>query len=253
MGRRDIVPIINFWFLAVLLVGLLLAITHYQPPPQPPQLIANQPAGLYYNGPLTNAIAGYYCIEGIDSSNGYSIQLNALLDNGEWAQVVYSVPPVGQPGLAVNVWDGAVLLHAVFVPINADCAWLVISINNNVLYVGYSRGRHVTWFDEYKVGYASIEPGPSTELVLGGYGLGAQAQLGNGTLVRLALYYWGNNGWAPAPVGVFSIYSCTGRCTFTIETVNHAYVYTNNVCGGVVSWPNAVNETVCPSPPSFRP
>jgi hypothetical protein len=249
MGR-NIIPPINLWFVAIVIAGVVLMASSYQPTPGQPYLATNQPAGLYYNGPETTALAGYYCIEAMNSSNGYSIQLTALLDNGEWAQVVYSVPPVGQPGLAVNVWDGAVLLHAVFVPINAPCAWLIISINNNVLYVGYSLdGKDIVWFDEYKVGYASIEPGPSTELVLGGYGLGAQAQLGNGTLVRLALYYWGNNGWEPAPAGVFSVFTnCSGRCASATEAVGGAWVFTNGTCGGVVSWPNPVNETVCPVP-----
>jgi hypothetical protein len=248
-------------FFALLILALAIAIYgHYHPPPTPPpqpQLVTNQPAGLYYNGPPTTALAGWYCIESINSSNGYSIQLNALLNNGLFLQDVYVLPP----GYSGSFYELAVLRHGSFLDlargtgfINAPCAWLVMAINDGNAYFGYSLdGESIVWYGSYPVGNATIEPGPSTELVLAGYGYGLQAQLGSDTLVRLALYYWNGTGWAPAPVGVFSIYSCTGRCTFTTETVNNAYVYTNNVCGGVVSWPNAVNETVCPSPPSFRP
>jgi hypothetical protein len=215
-------------------------------------LVTNQPAGLAYNGPVTTAIAGYYCIEGIDSSNGYSIQLNALLSNGLWIQDAYgSVPGAASPYFWTNV-RGKELLHAVASQyINAPCAWLVMAINNGIAYFGYSLdGEGITWYDSYPVGNAVIEPGPSTELVLAGYGYGLQAVLGNGTtLVLLALYYWNGTGWEPAPVGVFTP---VPGYTHTAETVNNAYVFTNGTCGGVVSWPNPVNETVCPVP-GFKP
>jgi hypothetical protein len=245
-------------FFAILFLALIIAIygnfTTPSPPPQP-QLVTNQPAGLYYKGPVTTALAGYYCIEDIDSSNGYSIQLNALLNNGLWIQDIYgSVPGVASPYFWTNV-RGKELLHAKSTYyINAPCAWLVIALKNGYAYFGYSLdGGSIVWYDSYPVGNATIKPGPSTELVLAGYGNGAQAVLGNGTtFVFLALYYWNGTGWEPAPVNVFSIYSYTGRYTFTAETVNNAYVFTSGTCGGVVSWPNPVNNTMCPTP-MFKP
>jgi hypothetical protein len=103
------------------------------------------------------------------------------------------------------------------------------------------------------VGNAVIEPVVSTELVLGGYGNYAQAVLGNGTtLVYLALYYWNGTSWVPAPVGVLPIYTVGRSYTITAESVNHAYVFTSGTCGGVVSWPSPVNNTMCPTP-MFKP
>jgi hypothetical protein len=126
---------------------------------------------------------------------------------------------------------------------------MVITINDGTVYFGYSLdGKSIVWYDSYPVGNAVIEPVVSTELVLGGYGNYAQAVLGNGTtLVYLALYYWNGNNWVPAPVGVF-----LPAGTYTAESVNHAYVFTSGTCGGVVSWPSPVNETVCPTP-MFKP
>ena len=103
------------------------------------------------------------------------------------------------------------------------------------------------------MGNAVIEPVVSTELVLGGYGNYAQAVLGNGTtLVYLALYYWNGTSWVPAPVGVLPIYTVGRSYTITAESVNHAYVFTSGTCGGVVSWPSPVNNTMCPTP-MFKP
>jgi hypothetical protein len=243
--------------LAIFILAIIIAIYgHYHPvlPPPPPwQLITNLPAGLAYGGPETTAIAGYYCIESINSSNGYSIQLNALLSNGLWIQDVYVLAPYySEPFYEPAVIGNNSFLYA---PpgtsfINAPCAWLVMAINDGYAYFGYSLdGESIVWYDSYPVGNTAIEPGPSTELVLAGYGHGAQAVLGNGTtLVYLALYYWNGTGWKPAPVGVF-----LPAGTYTAETVNNAYVFTSGTCGGVVSWPNPVNETICPSSPSFKP
>jgi hypothetical protein len=247
-------------FFAILFLALVIAIYgHYtEPPPPPPpppqpQLVTNQAAGLAYNGPETTAIAGYYCIEGINSSNGYSIQLNALLNNGLFIQDVYgSVPGAVSPFFWTNVRENSGLLQAKSTYyINAPCAWLVMIIKNNTVFFGYSLdGENIIWFDSYPVGNAVIEPVSSTELVLGGYGNGAQAVLGNGTtLVYLALFYWNGTGWEPAPVGVFTP---TPGYTHTAESVNHAYVFTDGSCGGVVSWPNPVNNTECPVP-AFKP
>ena len=268
MGKKDVIIIINFWFLAVLLIGLLLAITHYQPPQQP-QLITNQPAGLYYKGPPTTALAGWYCIESINSSDGYSIQLNAWLDNQLIVQDAYGTfvsesinggPWITYTAFLDNVWTHngptSILLHASNPTItNAQCAWLVIALKDNYAYFGYSLdGESIIWFDKYPVNASYIiskVPGlplytDYTGIVLAGAGNGEQAQLGSGTLVYLALYYWDNNSWVPAPVGVNHGFQ-------TGETVNNAWVYASNTCGGVVSWPSPVNNTQCPSPPSFRP
>jgi hypothetical protein len=245
-------------FFVILFLALVIAIYgHYTAPPPPPppppqpQLVTNQPAGLYYKGPETTALAGYYCIESINSSNGYSIQLNALLSNGLWIQDAYgSVPGAASPYFWTNV-RGKELLHAKSTYyINAPCAWLVMAINNGIAYFGYSLdGEGIVWYDSYPVGNAVIKPGPSTELVLAGYGYGLQAQLGSGTLVYLALFYWNGTNWAPALVSVFTP---VPGYTHTAETVNNAYVFTDGSCGGVVSWPSPVNNTMCPVP-AFKP
>jgi hypothetical protein len=253
-------------FFVLLFLALIIAIYgHYTAPPPPPppppqpQLVTNQPAGLYYNGPETTALAGYYCIEGINSSNGYSIQLNALLSNGLFVQDMYgpwlSNGQLTQPYYRSNVWSNKTLLHAGATQyINTNCAWMIITINDETVYFGYSLdGEGITWYDSYPVGNAVIEPVVSTELVLGGYGNYAQAQLGNGTtLVYLALYYWNGTTWEPAPVGVLPIHTVGKSYIITAESVNHAYVFTDGSCGGVVSWPSPVNSTECPVP-SFKP
>jgi len=222
---------------------------HYTAPPPPPpqpQLVTNQPAGLYYNGPPTTAIAGYYCIESINTCNGYSIQLNALLSNGLWIQNAYgtvSNTSMSQTFFETNVWANKTLLHAGATQyISANCAWMVITINDGTVYFGYSLdGEGIVWYDSYPVGNAVFVSSKQTGITLAGYGHGAQAVLGNGTtLVFLALYYWNGTSWEPAPVSPGGY--------LTAETVNHAYVFTDGSCGGVVSWPNPVNETMCPTP-----
>jgi hypothetical protein len=258
MGKKDVIIIINFWFLAVLLVGLLLAITHYQLPQQP-RLVAGWPVGIAYEGPPTTAIAGYYCISEVNSSNGFSIQLNALLNNGLWVQNTYGTfvyPSNGavQTALLDNVWTQNVngtpiFLHAnnpLNTIINAPCAWLVIALKNNNVYFGYSLdGRSIVWYDSYPTNASYITTTLGyTNIVLAGPGNGVEAQLGSGTLVYLALYYWGNNSWVPARV--------TMNANGPLDFVNHAYIYTNGECSGVVSWPSPVNSTECPGPPSFK-
>jgi hypothetical protein len=247
-------------FFALLFLALIIAIYgHYTAPPPPPppppqpQLVTNQPAGLAYNGPGTTALAGYYCIESINSNNGYSIQLNALLNNGLWVQNTYGTVSTSTSltNFVTNVRGKELLYAEGSNLINAPCAWLVMTIKDGYAYFGYSLdGEGIVWYGSYPVGNATIEPGPSTELVLGGYGNGAQAVLGNSTtLVYLALFYWNGTGWEPASVGVFTP---VPGYTHTAETVNNAYVFTDGSCGGVVSWPSPVNETVCPVP-AFKP
>jgi hypothetical protein len=262
-------------FFVLLILALALAIMNYiQQASQPPQpvLAMNWPAGITYKGPDTTAIAGWYCIENINSSNYYSIQLNALLNNELGVQDAYG-PSVTFNGITWqtafldNVWgqnfNGTpVLLHASN-PINdvanAPCAWLVIALKNGYAYFGYSlNGESITWYDSYPVNATYILPSGHTGIVLAGASNGEQAQLGRGTLVYLALYYWNGTGWAPAPVGV-------NQGLQTGETVNHAWEFTSGECSGYVAWFgwNKTNpetlvlpsnlEPVCPTPPSFEP
>jgi hypothetical protein len=82
VGVGDVLKIA---FYAILILALALVVVNYiQQASQPTQLVMNWPAGLYYKGPPTTALAGWYCIENISSSNGYSVQLNAEINNGEW-------------------------------------------------------------------------------------------------------------------------------------------------------------------------
>jgi hypothetical protein len=256
------------FFLALLIVGYI----YYVSQPPKPVLAMNWPAGITYKGPDTTAIAGWYCIENINSSNYYSIQLNALLNNGLGVQDAYGAfvtfnGITWQTAFLDNVWgqnsNGTpVLLHAsnpVNDVVNAPCAWLVIVLKNGYAYFGYSlNGESITWYDSYPVNATYILPSGYTGIVLAGASNGEQAQLGRGTLVYLALYYWNGTGWAPAPVGV-------NQGLQTGETVNHAWEFTSGSCGGYVAWfgwnktdrttpvlpPNL--EPVCPTSPSFEP
>ena len=269
----DTIEALKIAFLSLLVLALVIAIVNniqqasqpptppppppqqsqqpQQPPPPPPQpiLVENHPVGIEYNGTDTTALAGWYCIESINSTNGYSIQLNAGLSIAMWIQDVYSTESNSSTSPTyfwTNVWTSS-LLHAKATGfINASCAWLVMAIRNGTAYFGYSLdGRSVIWYDSYPVGNASIIPGMGTGIALAGYGYGAQAQLGSGTLVYLALYYWNGTTWLPAPVELGE--------HLTDETVNNAWAFTNGTCGGVVSLPNPVNETICPGPPGFKP
>jgi hypothetical protein len=254
--------VLKIAFFVLLILALALAIMNYiQQASQPPQpvLAMNWPAGITYKGPDTTALAGYYCIENMNSNNGYSIQLNAELDNGVWVQDVYIVAPDGQSGLNVNVWRGSSSVSARFVPANAPCAWLVITIKGGYAYVGYSLdGENIIWYASYSVGATYIVPDTRTNLVTAGYAYGIQAQLNNGTLVYLALYYWNGTAWVPAPVGI------NQGLGGTQETVNHAWEFTSGSCGGYVAWFgwNKTNpespvlpsnlEPICPTSPGFR-
>jgi hypothetical protein len=243
-------------------VGYLYYVNQLNQPK--PVLAMNWPAGITYKGPDTTALAGWYCIENINSSNGFSIQLNAQFNNGEWgAQDVYVVSPWGQTGFDEAVWpcgyQGCYPVSLKFVETGpVFCAWLVIALKNGYTYIGYSLdGRSITWFEEYPVNATYIITSDYTGIVLAGYANGAQAQL-NSALVYLALYYWNGTGWVPAPVGPNQGFQ-------TWETVNHAWEFTSGKCGGYVAWFgwNKTNpespvlpsnlEPICPTPPSFKP
>jgi hypothetical protein len=250
---RTIAKAIAYAFIALFAILLLLGFVGYlyyvnQMSRLKPQLIMNQPAGLAYNGPNTTALAGYYCIEGINSSGGYSIQLNAMLSNELWVQSTYK-PSV----FSDDVWSNTLLYLNNLHTINTPCAWLIIALRNGTAYFGYSLdGRHVVWYGSYPVNTTYIIASPSTDIVLVGTGNETLAQLGNGTtLIHLALYYWNGTSWEPAPVSVFTT-SASGTIIYT-GAVNHAYVYTSGECSGIVSWPNPLNNTQCPAPPSFTP
>jgi hypothetical protein len=260
--------IIAFLALVLLIIALAFFVGFYSLKPTGPRLAMDIPAGLDYKGPETTALAGYYCIKGMNSSNGYSIQLNAELDNGLGVQNVYgtSVSINGgpwQPALVDNVWTQnangmLVLLHAnnpLNTMINAPCAWLIIALKNGYAYFGYSLdGRSITWYDSYFVNATYITttvPGLPLHIdyagiVLAGAGNGEQAQLGSGTLVYLSLLL----KWSGLGTSTRGPLNGLGS---TMESVNHAWVFTNCKCDGVISWPSPVNNTQCPGPPSFKP
>ena len=227
---RTIAKAIAYAFIALFAILLLLGFVGYlyyvsQMSRLKPQLIMNQPAGLAYNGPNTTALAGYYCIEGINSSGGYSIQLNAMLNNGLWVQDTYK-PSV----FSDDVWSSTLLYLNNLHTINTPCAWLIIALRNGTAYFGYSLdGRSINWYDSYPVNASYIVPTMLgyTNIALGS-GNGEETQLSGDTLVYLSLYYWNGTGWAPAPVTLAGQYA-------TGESVNHAYIFTDGSCGGVVS------------------
>jgi hypothetical protein len=229
-----------------------IAITAVMPAKSGASLIMLLPAGIEYKGPTTTALAGYYCIRSINSSNGYSIQLNALLDNGMWVQNGYALMPVNnswKPTIIDDVYAGTLAIHVKELPLSAPCAWLFIAVKGGYIYFGYGLdGRNATWFDKYPaLGAEYIVRGSHTNIALAGYGGGSTAWLSNGTLVYLTLYYWNGTGWAPAPVTVLRSHGGTA------ESVSHAYVYTNGLCSGVVSWTSPMIKATCTTPPTIEP
>ena len=215
-------------------------------------LITLLPAGIEYRGPATTALAGYYCVRGINSSNGYSIQLNALLNNGMWVQngyVLMHVNNTWRPTIIDVVFAGILAIHVKELPLNATCAWLLIAVKDGHIYFGYSLdGMNATWFDKYPaLGAEYIMWGSRTNIVLAGHGGGSTAWLGNGTLVYLALYYWNGTNWAPALVTVLRSHGGTA------ESVSRAYVFTSGLCGGAVSWAFPMIKANCPAPPAIKP
>jgi hypothetical protein len=215
-------------------------------------LITLLPAGIEYRGSTTTALAGYYCIESINSSNGYSIQLNALLNNGMWVQNGYALMPINntwRPTIIDVVFAGTLAIHVKELPLNASCAWLFIAVKDGYIYFGYGLdSRNATWFDKYPaLGAEYIMRGSRTNIVLAGHGGGSTAWLNNSTLVFLALYYWNGTDWAPAPVTVLRSHGGTA------ESVSRAYVYTSGLCGGAVSWTSPIIKATCPTPPAIEP
>lgn len=215
-------------------------------------LIANYPAGLAYEGLPTTTLAGYFCIKYINPGNDYSIQLNTELNNGFWVQNTYGYDPINESwGYNAEVWVLLMALHGNGTQVvrNVTCGWLVTAIRDGYIYFGYSvDGKNITWYDSYPAFNATyiVQHHQDTNLVLTGWGWGQTANLNN-ALVYLALYYWNGTTWVPAPVTALKSYGDTG------ETVNHAYVYTNNTCSAVVAYPTPTTETTCPTPPSFNP
>jgi hypothetical protein len=256
----------NRWLLPALAVVIIVALASVPvnvmfgiyPPATATQvskgvyLVANYPAGLEYQGPPTTALAGYYCIKYINPGNDYSIQLNMELNNGFWVQNSYGYNLInGSWNYEAEIWALLMSIHGNNTQTIGDitCSWLVTAISNGYIYFGYSLdGKSIVWYDKYPAFNATyiIQHRQGTNLVLTGWGDGQKAELSN-ALVYLALYYWNGTTWVPAPVTVLTGYGDTG------ETVNHAYVYTNNTCSAVVAYPTPTTETICPTTPSFNP
>ena len=257
--------VLGIGFLALVILALALFIanfaSYYNQVTRPVgvRLVNDWPVGIAYEGPPTTALAAWYCIENVNSTNGFSIQLNALLNNGLWVQNAYGTFINGGPWQTAfldNVWTqspvngSAVFLHAnnpLNTMINAPCAWLIIALRNGDVYFGYSLdGRSIVWYDSYPANASYITTTLGyTNIVLAGPGNGVEAQLGSGTLVYLTLYYWNGTGWVPAPVST--------NANGPLDFVNHAWVFTSGKCSGIVSWPSPVNNTQCPPPPNFKP
>ena len=237
--------------------------------------ITNEPAGIYYNGPQTTALAGYYCIYNatvasdgwIENSTytpnpnayhppGFMVQLNALLSNGLSLQNVYG--GIQEGGSILLEW--AVLnththpwqfLSLTTGPPASNCGWLVIKVVNGTAYFGYSQdGRSIDWYASYPVGSSEIAPGTVTNLVITGPGNSAGVEF-KSLYAVLALWYWNGTAWVPAPTGVAGIYHWYGIYG-TLEFVAHAWVYNYNNTA-VVTWPEPVNKSVPVPTPEFKP
>jgi hypothetical protein len=169
-----------------------------------------------------------------------------------WVQNTYGYNLInGSWGYGDAVWALLMGIHGNNTQAIGDvtCGWLITAIRDGYIYFGYSLdGKSIVWYDKYPAFNATyiVQHRQDTNLVLAGWGWGQTANLNN-ALVYLALYYWNGTNWAPAPVTVLKGYGDTG------ETVNHAYVYTNNTCSAVVAYPTPTTETTCPTTPGFNP
>ena len=272
--------------LTIIGIGMLPTLTNttsptqLQPPTQTvqnPYQVTDTPAGIQYNGPPTTALAGYYCVYTADVANdgwlvngqyqpnpqilansppGYSVQLNAILNNGYFLQNTYGSSRVFANGVlksintAVNVWYNSKLASVKQGPPGQPCGWLIIAISNGTAYFGYSSdGVNVDWYYTYPVGNATIEPTMGTNLVIAGPGGSAGVNFTKVYAV-LALYYWNGTAWKP----ITAIPVSPGGA-YTAEFVVNAWVYTSGN-EAVVSWPMAVNASIAipsVSPPGFTP
>ena len=247
MGVRAILKNILAGFLLISSFLLIFIVFLYQPLANfvsstlglGPYLAINMPAGIEYNGPPTSGLAGYYCIHDASTVN-FTIQLNAELGNGLWAQDAWA-----SGNYSENVWGFMAQLSGYSVPNASACGWLVMVIRNGVLYFGYSTdGTHVVWYYKYQVDNTTILPGYLTNLVVAGPGGGKSVSF-TSLRVVLALYYWGGSRWLPAPVRVLTSMG-------TGERVASAWVY----FGGnwaVVSWPKPANQSIPVPTPEFKP
>lgn len=217
-----------------------------------PFYITNEPAG-FRALVNTTAVAGYYCVKGFPGT-GWSVILNAYLTNASGIAYITQdfivsttpVPTLLTSVYASNVWfpNGELVHVGLNVPGAPACGWLVVSIRGGIAYFGFSiDGRRVIWFDSYRVDGVIIT---TASMRVGGPGSGSQAVLDGPFEAVLALYYWGGGSWR-------SIISPNFAESNVLETVNHAWVSLGAYCGGVVSWPKPVNETICPGPPGFNP
>ncbi len=214
--------------------------------------IANEAAGFRAIVNAT-AVAGYYCVRGLPAT-GWSVILNAYLANASGITYIAQafvvsttpVPTLLTSAYSSNVWfPNGSLAHVGFnVPGAPACGWLVVSIRSGTAHFGFSiDGRHVIWFDSYRVGGVVIT---AASMRVGGPGGGSRAVLDGPFEAVLALYYWGGSSWVP-------IASPSLARPNVLEAVDHAWVSVSSECGGVVSWPGPVNWVFCPGPPGFRP
>jgi hypothetical protein len=254
-STHGVVAYISIALVVVLLMAPLLMTLVNTPATRLPttdvEFVTDSPAG-FKALVNTTAVAGYYCVRGF-ANTGWSVMLNAYLANASGTYItqdfIVSMTPV--PTLLTSVYDSNVwlpsgfLVHAGFnVPGAPVCGWLVISIKNGVAYFGFSiDGKHIIWFNSYRVGDVVII---AASMCVGGPGGGSRAVLDSPFKAVLAMYYWGNGSWHPLNSPIFAESS-------VLESVDHAWVSVSSECGAVVSWPSPVNEAVCPSPPSFRP
>ncbi|WP_054850089.1 hypothetical protein [Vulcanisaeta sp. JCM 14467] len=242
-------------------------------------LVNYQPAGIYYDGPNTTAIAGYYCIYDAKvasagwltncmneinvtayndlvrncdyepnpraySPPGYTVQLNALLSTNYWVQNTWGQAILGAVQVGDEVWNiDAKLLSYNLGPIGTRCGWLIITIHNGKTYFGYSgNGINITWYASYPVGNAVIVPSTFTNIVIAGPGNLAAVNFTT-THIILALWYWNGTDWQPAPIKPGG---------FTGESVVHAWIY---VVGNeaVMTWPSPANNASSIPRPGFKP
>lgn len=216
--------------------------------------------GIYYNGPPTTAIAGYYCVvEAIGSTmggyGGWSTRLSVELSNGAVVEDTYV--PYYLPNGSITGWgledefliprsrETYEIAHSMLMSVNLTCGWLIIKVIGSIVFIGYHMPNQPIniWYDSYVMNTSVlIEPGPSTKLLFTSpynYGAFNPRKL----LIYLSMYYWDGKSWRPAPVMLINE-AATGYVT-------HAWIYINNNCL-IAYWPQSINESACiiqPPPP----